>query len=232
MLAHVKDEEYVNYYIREFETHDFGILDNGCFELGASIDSGILMNIAEKMRPSHLILPDVLHDKDKTLAGSKAFLSAYKQKLHTLGITPIGVLQGNTFDELDQCLDEFRKLHISYIAIPFDCIKDSDWHNIRFLYFRHLLSRGHYIDCQFHFLGIQNPSELLLYNKELKERITSIDTSSPIVNGWVGNRYSDYGLKADKPKLKLAESLDERLSNEQIELINFNILKFKEYARK
>ncbi len=230
-LSHIENQEYVDFYKRKFKESQFSICDNGCFELGKSIDSDILYKRVLEMKPSHLILPDTLHDMQKTVNDCSMFVNRFHRSLQSSNISYIGVLQGNTFEELHTCLEKYIKLNVSYIAIPFDCINNSDWHNIRYIFFKWLLSTyPGYERLNFHFLGIQNPSELLLYSSELKNRITSIDTSSPIINGWLGNEYGEFGLKGEKPKLKLAEHLDEKLNDNQIELIIKNTKKFRHYA--
>ena len=63
----------------------------------------------------------------------------------------------------------------------------------------------------------------------MKEFIYSVDTSSPIITGWNGIKYGDYGYSQGKPKEKLADSLDIELSYDQIQDIIYNVKKFKQY---
>lgn len=234
------DKEYAEFYKRKLAESDFSILDNSCFELGKSIDLTELKNLAVEYKPRVLVLPDKLHDMEETLRMSIDFMQRYGNKVHgtmngSTNTYLMGVLQGNNFEELDRCLEKYVQIGVKYIAIPFDCIKDSDWHTIRALYWKRLVNTTDFTypmrGLKFHFLGITNPSELLLYTGEEKDKIYSIDTSSPIINGWVGNKYGEYGLFAPKPKDKLAENLDIQLKDSQIELIIHNVKKFKEYAR-
>lgn len=235
VLAHMlrTHGKYYDFYKKKLKNSSFSILDNSAFELSKSIPQEELFNCVKEFQPSHFILPDTLNDKVKTIRDSSEFLNKYSSSLQSI---PIGVLQGRNFNELFDCFDAYRKLGVNYIAIPFDCIKESDLHTIRYQFFLNLIKErlifSSNIATKIHFLGLQNPSELLLYTKETKGYITSIDTSSPIINGWKGNLYTEYGLSTEKPKDKLAENLDIELSDQQIEDIIFNVKKFREYANR
>jgi len=235
VLGHLikQDSEYREFYKKELKRSDFSILDNSAFELGASIPFEELISVARELKPSHLILPDTVHDQETTLKDSIDFYSQFRDELRELGITPIGVVQGNSFRELYQCILTYTSASIYYIAIPFDCIKDSDYSIIRFQFFKYLLGKlGKTIlsELEIHFLGIQNPQELLLYTEEEKRFITSIDTSSPILHGIIGSRFTQYGSNQPKPKLKLADNLDISITEESEEIINYNINFFKQYT--
>jgi hypothetical protein len=224
------DEEYKSFYKEKLSKSRFSIFDNSCFELGKSIPSIDLYNLAVEFKPTHLVLPDTLHNYEETVKASIEFYSTYKQKLFLqYNITPVAVLQGESFKELLQCFENYLASGLRFIAIPFDCIRDSDWHNIRYLFFKELQKHPRFKECNYHFLGLQNPSELLLYTEEDWELVNSIDTSSPVINGWIGNEYGDYGLSTPKPKLKLAENLDVELTENQVSLIFKNIKKFKSF---
>ena len=88
---------------------------------------------------------------------------------------------------------------------------------------------------KFHLLGCQNPVEFILINSlttPLRGLIYSLDTSSPVINGWVGNELGPHGLVEPKPKAKLADNLDIELSEQQIDLIFKNIKTFRNYVSK
>lgn len=225
--------DYKEFYKDQLETADFSILDNSAFELGKSIPFDELMSVARELKPTHLVLPDTVHDMTKTLIDSLDFLHIFGRELDRLGIEPIAVVQGDTFGELYNCIKKYIDAGITYIAIPFDCIKDEDYSQVRFKFFRYLIekmSTSQLALLDFHFLGIQNPQEMLLYNQSEKELITSIDSSSPILHGVAGNSYKEWGVAEQKPKMKLADNLDIELSNEQQEVIENNIHFFRQYC--
>jgi hypothetical protein len=232
LLQEAKHTRYKVFYKEKLQTSKFSILDNSAFELGKSINPAQYLDLIQEYNPTHFILPDTLHNMEETIKSSIEFLVDFGKSGHQA--TPIGVLQGNTFEELFKCYETYTKEGIEYIAIPFDCIKDSDWHNIRHIFFKEFVKRydNKAPRVQIHFLGIQNPSELLLYDKNLLSKISSIDTSSPIMNGLHEVRFGDFGTNRLKPSIKLADNLDVKVSFEQHELITYNINKFFEYVNR
>ena len=229
-LGHLlgKDKEYSEFYKYQFKNSAFGILDNACFELGKSIDSKELAELIEEYTPSHYILPDKLHDQKETLEMGEEFLSLYNRNLDS---APIGVVQGKSFNELIQCIQWYLDHHVRFIAIPFDPLPDSEFGITRYFFFKEIFD--YYVKknvgVKWHFLGCQNPSEFQLYSPEMKEFIYSVDTSSPIITGWNGIKYGEFGYSKPKPKEKLADSLDIKLSYDQIQDIIYNVKKFKQY---
>ena len=232
LLHATKYNRYKNFYREKLKTSKFSILDNSAFELGTSINSIQYLELIKEYRPTHFVLPDTLHDMEATIKSSIEFLVDFDK----LGLesTPIGVLQGNTFEELFRCFDTYVGENVRYIAIPFDCIKDSDWHNIRHIFFKEFVRKYENKTPRvfIHFLGIQNPSELLLYDKHLLSKISSIDTSSPILNGIQGIKFGEFGSNQPKPKMKLADNLDIEVTYEQHEQIVHNINKFFDYVNR
>lgn len=235
ILGHLlgKDADYSRFAYHQLKKAEFSILDNSAFELGASIDPENLYRLALDYTPKVLVLPDTLHDKDKTLKDSRDFYSKWNSNLTKHKVSCMGVLQGDSYSELWSCMQAYLELGLRYIALPFDCIKDSNWHTIRVQIWKQIvndLDSATLGKVHFHFLGIENPSELLCYSEKELKFIKSIDTSSPIINGWLGNIYNDYGLVQPKPKVKLADSLDIKLSDNQVTDITHNVKKFKEYV--
>ena len=229
-LGHLlgKDKEYSEFYKYQFKNSQFGILDNSCFELGKSIDLKDLKSVVNEYVPSHYILPDQLHSQYETLQMSEEFLALHNSQLDS---APIGVVQGKSFNELIQCIQWYLDHHVRFIAIPFDPLPDSEFGITRYFFFKEIFD--YYVKknvgVRWHFLGCQNPSEFQLYSPEMKEFIYSVDTSSPIITGWNGIKYGDYGYSQGKPKEKLADSLDIELSYDQIQDIIYNVKKFKQY---
>lgn len=236
VLGHLikQDSQYRDFYKEELKRVNFSILDNSAFELGSSIPDEELLSAMIDLRPTHLILPDTVHDQKTTLSNSSWFWNNYRWRFAELGISPIGVVQGNSFSELYVCIDFYLRLGITYIAIPFDCIKDSDYSQVRFQFFKYLLDKIGRVGMdsfKLHFLGIQNPQELLLYSSGEKEMIDSIDTSSPILHGVLGNVFNEWGTLKKKPSFKLADNLDIEIGNLEMEKIRTNINFFKSYTR-
>lgn len=231
------DKEYAAFYKKKLETASFSILDNSAFELGRSIPFEELYELSQEYKPTHLVLPDVVNNYEKTKSNAVEYLNKYTDDSNTLEY--IGVCQGDSFEEIADCIDLYVINQVDIIALPFDLIKDSEWVTVRYRFLKWWIKKyyhytnQYYRNVKFHLLGCQNPIEFALYkdNPILEKLIYSIDTSSPIINGWVGNKFLEDGLLAQKPKDKLADNLDIKLNDEQLELISYNVRKFKSYVK-
>ena len=228
------DTEYADFYKEKLKTADYSILDNSAFELGKSIPMEELYELGKEYNPTHLVLPDVVNDYDQTLSNAKEYLANYKVE----GQKYIGVCQGDTFEQIADCIDYYLSERVDIIALPFDLVENSDYVTVRsrFLnwWYANRFNMGIGLP-KFHLLGCQNPVEFILINDlniVLKGLIYSLDTSSPVINGWVGNELGPHGLTVPKPKAKLADNLDIKLSEEQINLIFKNIKTFRSYVSK
>lgn len=103
------------------------ILDNSAYEFyvkGESIDFDAYMKCVQELKPDYFILPDTLMNKNKTLEDTKAFLNIdyvneIKELREKYNVQPMGVLQGNSIQEMLDCIQEYSDLGIQAIAIPF-----------------------------------------------------------------------------------------------------------------
>lgn len=233
VLGHLlnKDAEYAAFYKEKLANSSYSILDNSAFELGESIPFEELYKLGQEYKPSHLVLPDKVNDFDVTINNAKEYLAKYRDP----ELRYIGVCQGDTFDQIYECMSFYLQNNVDIVALPFDLIKDSDYVTVRFRFlkwwYNHRYKTDEAIKLKIHLLGTLNPIEFALFKDEtMAIYLYSVDTSSPIINGWVGNEFTDQGLLAPKPILKLADNLDTELSEEQIKLIFKNIHKFKSYV--
>ena len=237
VLGHLlhQDREYADFYKEKLKSSTFSILDNSAFELGQSIPSEELYELGEEYRPTHLVLPDKVNDYQQTMENAVEYLEKYGWSSRQGGLKLIGVCQGDTFDQIADCVDFYTEKDVDIIALPFDLVPDSDYVTVRFRFlnwwyanrYRHT-GRLH----KFHLLGCQNPVEFQLYKynqQHIMKHIYSLDTSSPVINGWVGNELGPNGLTVPKPKAKLADNLDIELSDKQLDLIFKNVQIFRNY---
>lgn len=98
----INNEAYRNYYIENKNNGKFKILDNSAFELGAGLSDELLMEWAEKINATEIIIPDIYGDKDKTLELMKSFLTKYPDCKYKLMAVP----QGKDSTELNNCFSE------------------------------------------------------------------------------------------------------------------------------
>ena len=110
--------EYRDFYLRRKAQGDFIILDNGAAELKKSIDEKYLVEVARELRPDVLVAPDAIHDYHKTLERTHNFIGAYSTSLRGLGISIMGVPQGETKEEWWECYKLFNEnLGIQWLGI-------------------------------------------------------------------------------------------------------------------
>jgi hypothetical protein len=233
VLGHLlnNDRQYTEFYKEKLKIAPYSILDNSAFELGQSIPGDELYELGEEFRPTHLVLPDKVNDYRQTMENAVEYLNNHKSD----NVKYIGVCQGDTFEDIADCVDFYTEKGIDIIALPFDLVPDSDHITVRFRFLNWWYANRYRFNGRlhkFHLLGCQNPVEFLLYKynqQHLNRYIYSLDTSSPIINGWSGNRLGSNGLIMPKPKDKLADNLDIQLSEEQLSLIFDNVKTFRNY---
>lgn len=235
VLAHLlgKNKDYTNFYKNKLQEADFSILDNSAFELGKPISGRELYDLAIEYEPTHVVIPDSLHDYQGTVELANEFRELCKTRKESrfgeeIPFKTIGVCQGKNFEEAKHCFLDFKD-RVDIIAIPFDLFPDSDNVTDRFRFLNSM--HGYLSNSKIHLLGCKNPVEFQLFKKQFfAQHIYSIDTSSPIVNGFVGNILNEHGLTQPKPKVKLADSIDIDLSHQNILDITYNIKQFKTYV--
>lgn len=242
VLAHLVgvDKEYTDYYTEKCKNSSYSILDNSAFELGKSVDYDVLLKAAEIIKPTHLVIPDSVNNCKETIQFTQDFLDYLDANFESKYGVPyklIAVLQGTNMEELWKCLNHIIRQKIKYpfidtVALPFDTIPGTDYHNIRVTVFRQmkdvLLDNG----LKVHLLGLQNYSEYYLYTEREKETlIRSVDSSAPIIYGWNGVKFGFGGTNIPKPKEKLADNLDRVISNKELESIIHNVIQIRKIIK-
>lgn len=226
------DGSYAVFYREIVKEYEYSILDNSAFELGDSVGADMLYSVGENYKPSHLILPDKLHNMQETLYRCDCYIKEFGNVS-----TPkfIGVLQGNTMDELYQLYEHYlNEPKIDVVAIPYDIFKGEDkLHRVNVV---EDLIIHFYGDPRFkklHLLGCATPQEFCYYQRENHKFIKSIDTSAPIMYGWEGVKFSNEDLvplSLTKPTKKLAENLHMTLSTREKKVIGDNVRLFRSFA--
>jgi hypothetical protein len=110
------DEEYTKFYEEKLKSAKYSILDNSLYELGDSIDYKLLYELGEKYKPTHLILPDKLHDREITMDRTMRYLVDFRKNSSP---SFIGVIQGRNLNELFQMYYFYCSIpEIKIIALP------------------------------------------------------------------------------------------------------------------
>lgn len=252
-----KDEEYRRFYLSLRQTHPSRtmIFDNSAYEYfvtGQRLDVHAFIKACIELKPDYVIAPDVLMDKDKTLKGTSNFMTYWKRDAERFCdyTEVIGVMQGNSMQDLLECAQEFTKLGITSIAMPFhnsffkdvmypmvDPSIEDEWKcyfgtitedhkyaigRVMFtkLYQRYLCGFEH-----LHFLGSHCPYEKVYLQKMFDGAYATMDTAYPVKVGYMG--ISLFAEKS-KPEVIIDEIFDEQLPPPIINVISENIKKFKE----
>lgn len=259
VLFHLYKEypEYRNYYKELRETHPNRtmIFDNSAYEYfvkGETLNLGEFSDAVIDLRPDYYILPDKLMDKEETLDKTSAFLALYETKIikafaNTGKIVPkpVAVAQGNSTDDLYDCLLRYYANRIRNVAIPFHNSffkcghNDMDEYLIRLTFggitedHRYMLGRVKFIkDAQLllkkfeyvHLLGSHCPIEKKWYEDRGVNFIKSIDTGYPVKCAIAG--YELY-KEPEKPNIIIDDFMTTPLTDKQKMLIDININKFK-----
>lgn len=225
------------------------ILDNSAYEFfvkGETLNLDEYADLVRDLQPDYFILPDVLQDRKKTIAGITEFLKKYPVgglEAKTIIPRPMAVIQGNTDQELTQCMFDYIKLGLKNICIPFhiecfkSCKKDVNIRRefekvygsnvsedieyamgrVQFITDHHdLLDMFRYV----HFLGSHCP-----YEKRFYKRYNSMDTGYPVKLGIEG---VEIWKETHKPNIIIDNFLEADLDDQTNNLIRSNVVKFRD----
>lgn len=155
------DKDAVNYQTQM----KGGLLDNGMYELGESLEIPELLQAAELAEPLAVIAPDWMDDMTHTVLATAKLVEA-KPKDATWDVS--GVVQGRNLEGRIECFKELHAMDCRPICFPFrtpriDTIEE-------------LYKRGFLDDRDsFHLLGLQSLEEL----KWNYPGTWSVDTGKP-----------------------------------------------------
>lgn len=233
-----QEPEYKNFFLKSAQMGRRILLDTSIFELGEAFDLEKYANWVKTLCPYEYILPDVLEDSYATIENSKSFIEKYPD----LPGKKIGVVQGKTYAEIRKCYEVLDKeLNVDKIAISFDYSYYSNvaWHPNKWVSF---MNGRVWLICELmkmgvlnknkphHLLGCSNPLEFSFYKHPEFNFIESIDTSSPIVHGIHKVQYEEKIGDWEKVSIKLADLINAKLDDEQLQVIGRNIAKFRLYV--
>jgi hypothetical protein len=109
ILAHMllKDKDYARFYK---QSKKFKILDNGCAELGKSIDTNKLVKLAVDYKVDVLVLPDIWMNGSKTYKESLSAIQLIYRKFPKIykKLNFMFVIQGNSIQDFYRCYTDFE----------------------------------------------------------------------------------------------------------------------------
>ena len=212
-LVHLLKEipEYHNFFKDSLAMGRKVILDNSLFELGTIFDSDKFAEAVLELRPTEYIIPDAFNDIEPTVKSSEDWIEKYDD----LPGIKIGVIQGSTLEQLQDCYQAIEplvdKVAISFfyqyyqnfipVDLGFDPLQNA-------MFGRHFLIKS-LVDNniinhkkEHHLLGCALPQEGRFYKHQ--KWITSMDTSNPVMAAINNIRYPDGGIFV-KPSTKMAD---------------------------
>lgn len=224
------------------------ILDNGAYEMwvtGGVFDEAAFADCVDALQPDYYILPDVLRDKDLTLNKTCAFMDKYGKIIQSreFNPTPLPVIQGNTIEELNECMQAYIDYGFECVCVPFHltCFRDMEKSSDIRRGFLDVYGRTN-PDLEFamgrvqwvsdnrdklreafryvHFLGSHCPLEKIYYKD-----FESMDTGYPVKLGMTGQRlFKENG----KPDIIIDDFFNKDLDGDTKNIIRGNIKLFRE----
>lgn len=228
VLAHRfnSEPEYRNFYIdQRKKAKSFIILDNGACELGESIANERLLETAKNLQPDVLVLPDVLHQSQATIARTEKFIELYKRQ-KALKYKLMAVVQGKTREEWLETLSFFTAnpdidmIGISSTNAMYPKAKNyyTRIKTLKYLLKKHLIGGK-----RIHMLGLDDSGHFELRHFSKYPFIEGADSSAPVVHG-------AHGIKIFKnkryEKIRTYLPSDAILTNEQVLTVKDNLQVF------
>lgn len=232
--------EYYEFFKRTRDLSDTPVLlDNSIFELKKAFNPKKYVQWIDKLQPNYYIVPDVLEDAPSTIQSWKDWVFEYNDETDA---ARIGVVQGKDWNDLVRCYN-YMKDNADYIAISFDYsyylhtgLVEDDYAPAKLVkycsgrkrFIRQLIDEGYWCwDKPHHLLGCSLAREFKYYVNNNIHNIKSCDTSNPIVAAIKGYRYNDDMGLYHKPSTLLADLIDHQVSDDEMELIQYNTKMFK-----
>jgi hypothetical protein len=150
------------------------IVDNGAFLIGKSFSPMKVLQVAKNLEATMVILPDSFGNKKETLQYAKRWFDRFKCRGR---FKVMGVLQGQSMKDWDQCYASYIRMGVDIIGIPYSTVDRGLWleqwrNGIGYKE----LPKG----VTFHILGLKNPFDVLWFRKF--ESVVSLDTSLPVMS--------------------------------------------------
>jgi hypothetical protein len=202
--------------------------------MGKALDSDKYINWIQKINPNSFIAPDVLENATETIHNFENFMFTYEDDLPK-DIRVIGAVQGKTWQDILSCY-KFMADHADIIALSFDF----SYYNItgegatteekcdsgRQRLVEQLIDRGVWEwNKPHHMLGTMTAAGCSWFKQV--NNIVSTDTSNPVIHGLHNIKYnSTFGLKT-KIKTKMADLIETKPTDEQMDCIYYNIDMFR-----
>lgn len=242
MHLYLKYKQYNDFFHNSVKMGRKVILDNSACELRNSnegINFNAYVDIINELNPTEYIIPDEFNNFEKNVTFIEIWTKSYIKKIYTnKKIKSIGVVHGETFEKMLECYEILSKNeYVDKIAINFDeapfNIPFTDNVSInkslgRVKFILELMTKPYFNrNKKHHILGCHTPQEFNIYKNF--NWIETIDTSNPIMAGIDLMKYND-GLLY-KPISNIDKIFEIKLSEEQKDIILYNVNEFKKFIK-
>ena len=223
------NQQYTSFYKARSLSGDYVILDNSIIELGNAVDILKLVEAAELIHATEIVLPDVYRNKDATLSAVHHALEKGKDRLNEYKL--MAVPQGQNYAEWFECYHELITIkEIDVIGIPkvTSTFGDSDKGRIvlcDILDGKQRLGIG--TDKEYHLLGVWNNPYPEIPKLSAFSWIRGVDTILPIQMGQRGISLSE--TRFNRPQIK-ADFYDGHTGGNSL-IIESNIFKMLSWGR-
>lgn len=238
-LVHLNTEqpEYLQYFKNSLKSGRQVLLDNSVFELEEPFNPEKFVEKINELKPTWYVVPDFLDDCEGTIQSMKQWIRKYLPQIEK-GPKIIGSIQGKNLAELTKCYQymsehpDVTKIAITYNSKAYEEISPHENPLMMFSEGRkdfiiNLVEKKIWNnDKPHHLLGASFIRELS-YPLYHEISIESLDTSNPVICGIKGIRYHERFGNYEKPSVKLYTLINEKLTDAQKDLIEFNIKAFR-----
>lgn len=221
---YIANKEYRDFFKARVAEGKWVTLDNGAGDF-ALITEDILLDCVKSLRPSEVIPPDVIFDKETTLKNYYSFIERLRNEDLLDKVEIFACPQGTTKEDWIECYKTFladplvKTIGLSKIAVPFAFLGKKDDEGIaeaRNLCYA-FLKENNLLQKPLHCLGMGSPKEFLFYENESYIRSTdSCYSCLSAINGfdWTKEQFT---------RIKTPHDYFERtMSQEQIALAKSN----------
>lgn len=253
-LVHLFDtnQEYLQFFKDALKNGRQVLLDNSVFELEEPFNPDKFVEAINDLNPTWYIVPDFLDNKNETINSMKNWIKNYLPKVKTSSKI-IGSIQGKNIQELTECYCFMSQdKNVSKIAITFNSMAYNEicpdliqeeineenkedinkrdlqiWMEGRQRFITKLVVDGYWNNEKtHHLLGCGYMRE---FNYPLYHRISieTLDTSNPTIYGLNNLKYDKVLGNTQKPKMKLCDHLNDKLTEKQKKLIRYNVKTFR-----
>lgn len=186
----LNDDTYRQFFAAEARRGAEIIVDNGVFDLGASLPPQQLLHAARAVNAVEIILPDVMHDGPATMRASDRAAT----ELLELGceLRLCAVVHAADDTEWQRCYEHFVTAdYVGAIALPASRRKtpSQELCKNRVAATRHLDEHGMVDDrLIYRLLGLGRAGHLELFEQREHDWIASVDCAAPVILGAMGVR--------------------------------------------